>query len=195
MKTYESCIKSKPGVKRSAFHLDYEAHIDKLAREILARRYHPGRSNIFVVFHPKPREIIAAHIRDRIVHHYIYEYMAPYWEPRFSDRSFACRPERGPLHAVKELRRFISSYQRHSMKPLYDLKVDIASFFPSIDLHILRKLIFRKLTHPLISYLVDVTLKHRPVAKGNFILNSPKWRCLRSRKALIIMGGFLISTK
>ena len=172
--TYESCIRTKARLKRSLFHLHYEEEIERLSVDICCYRYKPWLSNIFIVFYPKPREIIAAHVRDRLVHHFIYNYMAPYWERRFSPRSYACRKDKGPLQAVKDLQSFIQNYLRHNMGGLYYLKVDIASFFPTIDIDILRKIIFKKLRNPLYQYLVDVTLKHRPVDKGQFILRSPK---------------------
>jgi len=80
MLTYERCIKAKPAFKKSRFHMEYAQEIYRLAFDIVHRCYVPSVSNVFVVFYPKPREIIAAHLRDRIVHHYVYEYMSPYWE-------------------------------------------------------------------------------------------------------------------
>lgn len=88
-----------------------------------------------MVFYPKHREIIAAHVRDRLVYHFIYNYMAPYWERRFSPRSYACRKGKGPLQAVKDLQSFIQNYLRHNTGGLYYFKVDIASFF-SVDGHV-----------------------------------------------------------
>ena len=85
--TYERCLKNKPAIKSSRFHLHYEAEVYRLAWDIYYRRYQPSVSSIFIVFYPKVREIIAAHIRDRIVHHFIYEHMAPFWERRFSPHS------------------------------------------------------------------------------------------------------------
>ena len=84
IRCYEAFIKTKAVLKKSRFHLDYEFEIYRLAYDIYHRRYAPSKSNIFVVLYPKPREIIAAHLRDRIVHNYIYNYMSPFWERRFS---------------------------------------------------------------------------------------------------------------
>lgn len=182
MATYERCTKSKPQLKRSLFHLEYAQEVYRLASDIVQRRYRPSVSNVFVVFYPKPREIIAAHIRDRIVHHFIHEHMSPYWERRFSPHSYACRQGKGPLLAVRDLRSFVKGVKAHSSRPLYYLKVDIAAFFPSINLEILEALAMRKLNNPLMRYLVEVTLHHRPVDKGHFSLKSPREHWLKIPK-------------
>ena len=94
-------------MKKSSFHLNYEKHIYNLTLSIQKRTYRPEKSSVFVVSHPKLRDIIAAHIRDRIVHHFIYDYMAPVWEKKFVPQSYACRPGMGPL---QRSRRFSSRY-------------------------------------------------------------------------------------
>src|SRR5690606_13286633 len=116
----------------------YEKTIHNLALDIQNRTYRPGLSNIFVVTYPKAREVIAANLRDRIVHHFLYNYMSPYWERRFAHGSYACRPKKGPLKASNDLRLFIEKHQRGTGgKPLWYLKIDLQNFFPSIDHRIL----------------------------------------------------------
>jgi hypothetical protein len=75
LRAYFNCLKNKRHVKKSSFHLNYESIIHQLALDIQNRRYCPGKSSIFIVTHPKPREIIAANLRDRVVHHFLYDYM------------------------------------------------------------------------------------------------------------------------
>lgn len=113
MKCYDMCLKNKPHIRASKFHFDYEYHIHTLAEDIYHRRYTPQASSIFLVFHPKPREIIAAAVADRIVHHMIYDYMNPYWERRFAPNSYACRMGKGPINAMKDTRCFLRRYHRH----------------------------------------------------------------------------------
>jgi hypothetical protein len=186
MRCYEACIKAKAVIKKSRFHLEYELEIYRLAYDIFHHLYTPSKSNIFVVLYPKPREIIAAHIRDRIVHHLIYHYMSPYWERRFSDQSYTCRQAKGLLRVVQDLRSFVRGHRAHSSQPLYYLKVDVAAFFPTIDIGILKSIIFKKLTHPRYRYLVNVILDHRPVDRGQFVLNSPstQWSKIPRHKSM-----------
>ena len=78
------------------------------------------------------REVIAANIRDRVVHRLVYEYMSPYWQKRFLPFSFACRACKGPLAAVKEVEDVIRRHRCATSVPLHALKVDVSRFFPSI---------------------------------------------------------------
>ena len=146
----------------------------------------PIKSNIFVVTHPKPREVIAAHLRDRIVHHFIYDYMSPHWERRFSPRSYACRLGKGPLQAVSDLRGFVRRHERERGTPLFYLKMDIQNFFTSIDLKILYRMIERSLESERYLWLYKVVIFHRATVKGNFSLTSPKklWQMLPKYKSM-----------
>lgn len=144
IRAYFRCLKNKRPVKKRAFHLNYESTIHGLALDIQNRSYRPGLSNIFVITQPKPHEVIAAHMRDRVVHHLLYRYMSPYWERRFVPNSYASREGKGPLQAVKDMRSFMRHHRRHQ-GPLYYLKVDVQSFFASIDLNILQDVVEKKL--------------------------------------------------
>ncbi len=184
--SYKSCLKNKPQIKKTVFHLQHERIIHQLALDIENRTYSPMKSNIFVVTHPKPREVIAAHLRDRIVHHFIYDYMAPHWDRRFSPRSYACRPGLGPLKAVHDLQEFVRRHARQRGTPLFYLKLDIQNFFTSIDLKILFRMIERSLENELYLWLCRVVIFHRATVKGNFALTSPRslWQMLPRYKSM-----------
>ena len=184
--SYKNCLKNKAHVKKSKFHLHHESIIHQLALDIENRTYQPTTSNIFVVTHPKPREIIAANMRDRVVHHFIYDYMAPHWDPRFVPTSYACRPGKGPLQACHDLRAFIRSHARQRGTPLYYLKVDIQNFFTTIDLKVLYRLIERHMENPLYLWLCEVVIFHRATKRGSFNLTSPKslWQMLPKYKSM-----------
>jgi RNA-directed DNA polymerase len=170
--SYKRCIKHKSHIKDTPFHLYHETWIARLAKEILAGKYQPRKSSVFVVTRPKPREIIAAHILDRIVHHLICQHMEPWWERRFDTRSFACRVGKGALAASLDLRNFIRGYQAFNSAPLWYLKVDVKAFFPSIDRQILEDLVVPKISNPLIQGLVRTTIRHNPLAPNNYRLAS-----------------------
>lgn len=169
---YKQCIKHKPHIKLTAFHLYHETWIARLAKEIITGKYSPRMSTVFIVTKPKPREIIAAHLLDRVIHHFICNHMEPWWERRFDSRSYACRPRKGTLAASKDLRNFIRGYQAHHRQPLWYLKVDVKAFFPSMDRQILEDLVIPKISNPLIRDLTRITIRHHPVAPGNFKLAS-----------------------
>ena len=184
---YERCLKNKRHLKKTRFHLHHEFMINQLAIDIKNNTYFPVKSSIFVVLNPKPREVIASDLRDRIVHHYIYEYMEKYWERRFVPNSYACRPGKGPLKATLDLQNFIRAHKRGSRgRDLWYLKVDVRSFFSSIDKNILFKLITKNLKNKRMLMLCERTLFNDPVRKGAFKITCPKefWQHVPKHKSL-----------
>ena len=174
LRAYRKCLRNKSHIRQTAFHMHHETWIMRLAAEIIQGRYQPRPATIFVVTRPKPREVIAAHIQDRIVHHFIYDHMLDFWERRFDSRSYACRPGKGALAASMDLRDFVRGFQAHNAAPLWYLKVDVQAFFPSIDRVILAGIILPKLKNPLIRDIVTTILKHDPVAPGHYRIASSK---------------------
>jgi len=186
LRSYYRCLENKAAVKKTVFHLNHERIIHQLSLDIENKTYRPEMSNIFVVLHPKPREVIAAHLRDRIVHHFIHEYMAPHWEKRFVPNSYACRIGKGPMRANEDLEKFIRAYYRHNGAPLFYLQLDVQNFFPSIDLNILHQLVDKHLENPLYRWLCKTVIFHRSTLKGNFKLTCPRelWQKLPRYKSL-----------
>jgi hypothetical protein len=72
-----------------AFEQNQERNLAQLRDELLGGTYRPGRSICFVITRPKPREVWAADFRDRIVHHLLYNRIAP----RFTTTNLPLRPE------------------------------------------------------------------------------------------------------
>jgi RNA-directed DNA polymerase len=179
IRCYERCIKNKPKSRQSNFHIHFERHLISLAKDILARKYKPWKVRFFVVTEPRPREIVAAHLRDRAVHHLIYERLEPLWTPLFSAHSYACRKGKGPLMATRDLQRFLKLHRGES---LFYLKMDISNFFQSIDRKILARQLDRVTVDDETQYLVDETLAFDQVSHCDKIGNN--WDHLPPHKSL-----------
>jgi hypothetical protein len=184
--SYRLCVRGKPELKSTAWHWCFEKELSKLAFDLNCKTYKPGLSNIFVVKVPKPREVIAAHIRDRVVHRMLYEYMAPYWEKRFLPSSYACRRGMGPLAAVKAVERVVRCHGRATSRPLYALKVDVSRFFPSMCHDVLLGYLRQHLENPFFVWLTELIVRHRATDPGQYRLHSPRsdWRLVEPAKSL-----------
>jgi retron-type reverse transcriptase len=112
------------------FHLEYE--LLRLQSELWEGQYSPGSYRAFTIYEPKERQICAAEVRDRVVHHAICHVIEPYLEQRMIYDSYACRPGKGAYAAVTRARRFMRSHP-------YYLKCDIQKYFASIDHAILKE--------------------------------------------------------
>ena len=105
----------------------------ELHAQLCSGQYRPGRSICFVITRPKPREVWAAQFRDRIVHHLLYNRIAPRFLESFTADSCACIPGRGTLYAARRLEAKVRSITRNWTRRAFYLKCDVANFFVSID--------------------------------------------------------------
>lgn len=140
--------------------------------ELVSCSYQPGRSIMFVVTRPKPREIWAADFRDRIVHHVLYNRYAHYFYRRFIHDSYACIPEKGTLRAANRVQHFIRVATLNHTKPAWFLKADIANFFVSINKQILDELLMTHIKHPWWIWLTRLILHKDP--RENVYIKSDK---------------------
>ncbi len=159
------CRRSK---RNSPSALAFEQHVERnlcaLHAELQAGTWRPGRSICFVVTRPKVREVWAADFRDRIVHHLVYNRIAPRFHAAFAAASSACIPGRGTLYAARRLEHDVRSVTRNWQRPAWYLKCDLANFFVSIDKHVLRALLAARVHEPWWLRLADTILFHDPRA-------------------------------
>jgi hypothetical protein len=105
-------------------------HLAGLQQELLDGSWQPKPYRFFEIHEPKRRVIAAAPFEDRVVHHALYNLMAPLLERRFIARSFSCQVGKGTT-AARECCRQLTNRYRHV------LKCDVSKFFPNIDHEIL----------------------------------------------------------
>ena len=163
VQAYLDCRRTK---RNSASALAFEAraeyHLHQLHEELTSGHYQPGRSICFVITHPKPREVWAAQFRDRIVHHLLYNHIAPRFHARFVADSCACIPGRGTLYAAQRLESQVRSYTQNWSVGAHYLKCDLANFFVSIDKAVLLEQLQRHVTEPWWMALTQTILMHDP---------------------------------
>ena len=127
------------------FEMNLSQNLIALYHDILQRRYRVGRSMAFIISKPVKREVFAATFRDRIVHHLLYRYLVPVFEPLFIHDSYACRKEKGTLFGIQRLEHHIRSVSGNYTRPCYVLKMDLSGYFMSIDRQRLFDIIVRTL--------------------------------------------------
>ncbi|MDD6913284.1 RNA-directed DNA polymerase [Phocaeicola plebeius] len=194
---YFACRKRKRGTFNALkFELDYERKCIELWNEINSRTYHPSRSIAFVVSKPVCREVFAADFRDRVVHHLIADRISPLMEQVFIEDSYSTRKGKGTLYGVKRVERFVRDCSNEYTRDCYIMKLDIRSFFMSLD----KQLLYDKLvpflkTHyqgddlDILLYLIRETIFNRP--ELNCVLKTPKsrWKDMPKSKSLFYSDG------
>ncbi len=127
-----------------------------------AGTYAPGRSICFAIVRPKPREVWAATVGDRVAHHLLYQAIGERFERAFIADSCACIPGRGTLYGARRLEAKVRSITRNCKRPAYYLKCDIANFFVSIHKPTLWPLIGKRVHEPQLRDLARRILFHDP---------------------------------
>lgn len=160
-KAYVSCKRRKANtLNHLQFCENLEENIFQLRDELISRTYRPGRSIAFIVEKPKIREIFAADFRDRVVHHLLCSYLEPIFERYFIYDSWACRKGKGTHGAMFRVRKFANILSTGATHDTYYLKMDIKSFFTSIDQNILYELIEKRVSNEEILWLSRVVIFH-----------------------------------
>jgi len=143
----------RPEVAR--FMDDLEPRVLGLRRELSEGTWRPAPFHVFTIRDPKPRTICAPPFADRVVHTSLVEVIGPVLERSAIHRSYACRVGKGSHAALLELKRLVRS--NHAF-----LKIDIRSYFASIDHDILATALGRRLKDRRVLALVDRVMSQQP---------------------------------
>ena len=152
-------------VQKEQHYLEIPQIVNRLAEQIRTHTYKPCRYTCFAISDSTPREILAPSYPDRIVHRWLVNKMELYIDKRFLDCSYANRTGKGHHKAVKQLQYYLNNPANK-----YYLKMDIESFFNSIDHAVLLTLVKRwiaKLPYEedekeIITAVVETIITHNP---------------------------------
>ncbi|MEI7451797.1 MAG: reverse transcriptase/maturase family protein [Candidatus Falkowbacteria bacterium] len=97
----------------------------------------------FKISDPKPRDIHKATVRDRLLHHLLYQEMYDYFDRQFINDSYSCRFNKGTHRAIYRLAEFAGRVSVNNRKTVWILKCDIRKFFASIDHKVLKNILAR----------------------------------------------------
>ncbi|MDD3262529.1 MAG: RNA-directed DNA polymerase [Candidatus Absconditabacteria bacterium] len=143
---YDARCNKRNTISQLEFELNFEHSLFQLYDELSTGTYTIGQSICFIICDPVKREVFASSFRDRIVHHLIYNYIYNFFDRHFIHDSYSCRLNKGTHYGIKRLDYFIRYCSQNYKKDCYILKLDIKSFFMSIDKTILKQKITEKLS-------------------------------------------------
>ncbi len=131
---YEDARKGKRGtIDEHRFELNDMQNIIALRDSLVRHCYQPSRGVTFVVHDPVVREIVAAPFRDRVVHHFLYNICADWWDRRFIVDSYSCRKNKGVLFGQQRLEQHIRQATKNFTQPAFAVSLDIRSYFISLN--------------------------------------------------------------
>lgn len=192
IEAYFDCRKNKRRSPEAiAFEVNYEQNCLKLLDEILSRTYKPEPSIAFVVNKPVKREIMASTFRDRIIHHFIAIRLNPLFETEFIEETSNCRAGKGTSYGLQLLQESIKRVSENYTSECWVLKLDIKSFFMSIN----KRLLLEKLNAFMferyrgndintLQYLVKTVLMNDPTTNCTYCSPRKAWNNLPIGKSL-----------
>lgn len=139
---YKSWIAVCKTCKNKTYLFEFEKCLNSnLFRIYLSLRdgtYEPGRFKVFMIYVPKKRIVMNQLIKDKIVNHFISEYIfRPLLEPKLIDTNVATRVGYGEKYASTKLFNYLNGLD----KDTYALSIDISKYFYNIDHNILMEML------------------------------------------------------
>lgn len=123
----------------------------QLYDDIITGQYHITPPTRHIITDPVPRELLVLHFRDRIVQHLVHSMIAPIRDRWFIYDSYSNRISKGTLRAIQRAIHFMRAVSDCYTQDAYVMKLDIQSFFVSVEREILWRLVAEKVDH----YLAD----------------------------------------
>ncbi len=133
------------------FKLHYEKHLLQIRQELINKTYKHSAYRSFTIFEPKQRLVLAAPLKDRVVHHALHDVIEPIMDKKFIYDSYACRQNKGTHAAITRAQHFLQANQ-------YFVHLDVKKYFPSIQHNTLKNILKKHFTDADILNLFDVII-------------------------------------
>ena len=140
------------------FERHLEDEIFQLHEELKTDAYLHNPYRKFYVFDPKERHISKASIRDRLVHHMIYNVLNAIYDPRFIFHSFSCRLDKGTHVGIEYLNRMLKKCSHNNTRPVYGLKMDVRRFFDTLNHSMLKHLLEQQIKDQQVLNLIGLVI-------------------------------------
>jgi retron-type reverse transcriptase len=130
-------------------------NIFDLYNDLKNKTYIHGGYIAFNISDPKPRIIHKATVRDRLLHHLIYQELYEYFDSKFIHDSYSCRLGKGTHKAINRFHDFHHKVSKNNTKTCFVLKCDIRKFFANIDHKILKEILEKHIKDENIIWLLS----------------------------------------
>ncbi len=141
------------------FQLKLMDNLYGLQEELANKTYIHGAYKKFNISDPKPRIIHKAMVRDRLLHHLLYQELYPYFDSKFIFDSYSCRLRKGTHKALYRFRNLARKVSKNNSRTCWVLKCDIKKFFASVDHKILVTILEGHISDKDILWLLSQVIK------------------------------------
>jgi retron-type reverse transcriptase len=142
LKAWQEFLRDKKGRNDVIlFQAKLMSNISSLHQDLKNKTYTHGEYHAFNISDPKPRIIHKAVVRDRLLHHLMYQELYEYFDSKFIHDSYSCRVNKGTHKAMERFKMFAGKVSKNNTKTCWILKCDIRKFFANIDHEILKQIL------------------------------------------------------
>ena len=146
-------LNTKNKIKLEKFENNYVSNIICIKNILEAKKYIPGKYNIFIIKEPKVRLIMSQNIIDKIINHLVSKYfLVNIFENTLINENIATRKDKGTHYGIKLLKKYINELKNEKF---YILKFDISKYFYNLDHKILKQLVRRKIKDNDVVEIID----------------------------------------
>ncbi len=137
------------------FEKDLEENVFELSEQLMIKTYQHGSYANFAICDPKYRLISKASVRDRVVHHVLFNYLYGIFDKTFIFHSYSSRLTKGTHIGVNNFHKHMRKASENYSKLCYALKCDIKKFFDSINHTVLVRLLLKEVADPDVLWLIN----------------------------------------
>lgn len=161
--SYKQTIKGSRKFRKDAmvFSMYDDLNLVLLWQELKTGRYRVGEYVRFKVYEPKERMVSAPRIRDKIVQFATHNIIKDVYKNVFISDSYACLEGRGTHRAVDKVQKYMRIAEREWGSG-WIVKFDISKFFYTIDRHILKRILRKKIFCKKTLWLLDQIIDSSP---------------------------------
>jgi RNA-directed DNA polymerase len=112
-----------------------------LYNDLKNKTYRHSAYQAFNISDPKPRNIHKATVRDRLLHHLLFQETYDFFDKQFIYDSYSCRLDKGTHRAIRRFADFSKKASLNDRRTVWILKCDIRKFFASVNHFILKNIL------------------------------------------------------
>lgn len=188
---YKARLNKRRYLDSCCFEIDFESELLKLLNDINNRTFVAENNYAFVVFRPKPREIFATEMRNRIIHHYLDWRMRDIYEKVLSDRSFNNRKGKGLHKAIETFKNDIYELTENFTKDAWICHLDLKGYFPNANVEIalsqqleLIEKYYNGSDKDDLKYMMNICMRSDPARHCKIKVSMDNWKVIKKDKSL-----------
>ena len=176
------------------FEVAYETHLNDLYQAIITKTYKVQPCKAFVIEKPVYREVFAPQFIDRVVHHFVVNYINSEVEKHLIQDCYSCRKGKGTLYGIERAKYNMRSVTHNYAKDAYILKLDVSGYFMNMNttllyeqienLQLVENIDCTAFEKECVTHLLKQIIFTNPIHQCNIVGNKNLWHYIPKNKSL-----------